>query len=115
MTTIAEIQVGLSISAQINFMEIQDSFDWKNEWIFFTMKKHEQYTGQCSFPNGNNPEYFNHILPDVFGCFDLVSTHMIIASDGTRLVISKPADKQHKDRIGKLRIDLTVQRFSMRH
>ena len=84
------------------------------------MIKHEQQTGQFSFPSHDNPakdpEYFNNILPNVFpsfqsnngvmvSCFDLVSTHMTAASDGTRLVISMPTDKQHKDRIGELRID----------
>ena len=41
---IAELQIGPSTSAQINPMEIQDSFDWKHEHFFFTMGKHKQHT-----------------------------------------------------------------------
>ena len=48
--TIAELQIGPSTNAQINPMEIQDSFDWKHEYFFLTMGRHEQHSNYI-FPS----------------------------------------------------------------
>ena len=48
--TIAKLQIGHSKNSQMNPMEISNSFDWKHEYFYFTMKKHEQHLPHTIMP-----------------------------------------------------------------
>ena len=52
--TIAEFQIGPSMNSQMNPVEISNSFDWKHEYFYFTMKKHKQHV-PFIFPNDLSP------------------------------------------------------------
>ena len=71
----------------MNPMEISNFFDWKHEYFYFTMKKHEQHV---PFPSDaspvSDPEYLPDILPDTLTsfhcnsgllsrCFEIISIH----------------------------------------
>ena len=119
--TIAKFQIGPSTNSQMNPVEISNSFDWKHEYFYFTMKKHEQHV-PFIFPNDlspmGDPEYLPHILPDTFtsfhcnsgllsNCFEIISIHA--PSSGQQIQnISKPLDTQFRNRAGELRINMNV-------
>ena len=121
--TIAELQIGPSTNAQINPMEIQDSFDWKHKYFFFTMEKHEQHT-PYDFPGDSDlssgPEYYHDILPNLitsFHCnngllsnfFNLVMIHA--PTGNNKNVIEMPNYTMHKGRICEIR--LTIEMLSI--
>ena len=106
--TIAELQIGPSTNAQINPMEIQDSFDWKHEYFSFTMGRHKQHTNY-NFPgegiSAPDPEYLPEILPDAItlfhcsnrllsGFFEPVSIHAPISNNTN--IVAMPNDTLHK-------------------
>ena len=69
---IAELQIGPFTNAQINPMEIQDSFNSKHEYFFFTMGRHEQHTDydfSGEVISALDPEYLPEILPDAITLF----------------------------------------------
>ena len=100
-------------------MEIQDSFDWKHEYFFFTMGRHEQHT-DYDFPgeliSALDPEYLPEILPDAItsfhcsngllsGFFEPVSIHAPTSSNTN--VVAMPNNTLHKNRVGELRLAQT--------
>ena len=112
--TIAELQIGLSTNSQMNPMEISNSFDWKHEYFYFTMKKHEQHV-PFIFASDQSPvsdcEYLPDILPDTFtsfhcnsgllsSCFEIISIQT--PSSGHRNIVSKPLDTKFRNRAGEL-------------
>ena len=118
--TIAELQIGPSTNSQMNPMEISNSFDWKDEYFYFTMKKHEQHV-PFIFASDQSPmsdcEYLPDILLDTFtsfhcnsgllsSCFQIISIHT--PSSGHRNVVSKPLDTKFRNRAGELRINMDV-------
>ena len=116
METIAELLIGPSTNAQIIHMEIQDSFDWKHEYFFFTMGRHEQHT-DYDFPgegiSAPDLDYLPKILPDAItsfhcsnrllsGYFEPVSIHPLTGNNTN--IVAMPNDTLHKNRVGELRI-----------
>ena len=119
--TIAELQIGPSTNAQINPMEIRDSFDWKHKYFFSTVGKHEQHT-PYDFPGdidlSSDPEYYHNILPNLitsFHCtksllsnfFDLVTIHA--PTGNNKNVIAMPNDTTHKGMIGEICLNIEMQ------
>ena len=119
--TIAELQIGPSTNSQMNPMKIANSFDWKHEYFYFTMARHEQHIAFL-FPSDrippSDPEYLPDILPDTFTLFHcnsglLSSFFELISVDepptsgqGGKNVVSQPLDTQFRNRAGELRIDM---------
>ena len=107
-------------------MEIHNSFNWKNEYFFFTMAIHEQQTKPYMFPsNGmpsSDPEYLYDVLPDAITsfhcnngilskCFDLVSMYLPTKqqqSGRSTRVVSMPYDTKFRKRIGEVRLNLEI-------
>ena len=125
-TTIGELQIGPSTSSQINPMEIHNSFDWKNEYFFFTMAIHEQQQQTETPPSDvllptddlQIPDYLYDTLPNAITsfhcnngllskCFDLVSIYSPTQS-GSKHVVSMPGDTRFRERVGEVCLDLDI-------